>query len=92
VIPLPIPAVVLWLPWDLRYWEVDVSYDIESLSLGIGSPYLIASAFGLIWSGTAGLLFVCFESARKTESIDVTSATGAIAWTLVTVVMGFRVV
>jgi hypothetical protein len=38
------------------------------------------------------LLFVCFESARETESIDVMPATGVMAWTLVTAVIGFRAV
>jgi hypothetical protein len=74
--------------------EVDVSdgKDAEGCDLFKRDPYLIASAFGLIRSGTVGLLIVCFESARKTESIEVMPETGAIVWTLVTVVMGFRVV
>jgi len=51
------------------------------------SSYLIASAFGLMRSGTALLFASWLESAWRIESID-EAPIGAIAWIFATVVTG----
>jgi hypothetical protein len=55
------------------------------------SPYLIASAFGLMLSGTVCLLASWVDPAWRTESIDV-APNGAIACILATVETACRAV
>jgi hypothetical protein len=68
-------------------WILSASFEKTSK---IFQAHLIASAFGLMRSGTAFLLAFWLESAWRIESIDV-GPIGAMACTFATVVTGCRV-